>query len=329
MGMDIKEFCFHLDQWKEDTGKKDIDFCRLIGIHPNTLVNWKKSKSAPQAKHMEKICKIFRIKEVDLAPLSFYTANDNENKLYYRTQQLQRYAKSKGLDEDFYKQIVSKPYFLKEFPFSCPRDRFEQLKCPKYLAEDEEYRSALHSIPMSKYEFQDAYDHIIMLTEEDIDFLVKLQLKKEQLIRNELYLEKHRKHEQKIRELIYRISRDYVEDGKEMDPGKLYDILTQTDFTEIVLTGSVIWDRFDEYCKTHDVKMKPLREYMQDTIIERHPPMTDAEREAWKQHYINGGMTEEAAEEKLKSRDALRQWFIDTETEIYKDKKEDEDDGEH
>lgn len=327
MDMDIKEFCFHLDQWKEDTGKKDIDFCRLIGIHPNTLVNWKKDKSAPQAKHMKKICEVFRINEVDLAPLSFYTANDNENKLYYRTQQLQRYAKSKGLDEEFYRQIVNQPYFLKEFPFSCVKDRFYQLKCPEYLAEDEEYRSALHSIPMSKYEFQDSYGHIIMLTEEDIDFLVKLQLKKEQLIRNELILEKHRKHEQKIRELINKIATEYVEDEKELSPGKLYDILTQTDFTVRVLTGSMIWDRFEDYCKTHNVKSKPFRENMRGAILKQHLPMTEAEREAWKQHYISGGMTEEEAEEQLKRRDDLRKRLLDIQLEVYKE--EENNDGEH
>lgn len=329
MEMDIKEFCFHLERWKEEKNKKDIDFCRLINIHPNTLVNWKKGKSAPQADKLSRICEAFRINEVDLAPLSFYTSNDNENKLYYRTQQLQRYAKSKGLDEEFYKQIVSKPYFLKEFPFSCTRDRFYQLQCPEYLAEDEEYRSTLHSIPLSKYEFQDAYGQIIMLTEGDIDFLVTLQTKSEKLIRDELRLEMLTKQEQEIRELINRIASWYLEDGKEIDADKLYDALTETDFSVRVLTGRRIWERFETYSETHNVKHKPLEDFMIQEMQNRHPPLTDEERKAWKQHYINGGMTEEEAEEKLNSRDALRKQLMDIRMSIFSDKKGELDDGQH
>lgn len=331
MEMDIKEFRFHLERWEEDTGKKDKDFCKEIGIHPNTLVNWKKGKAAPQADKMRKICETLRINEVDLQPMSFYTAHDNENKLYYRTQQLQRYAKRNGLDDDFYKQITGKPYFVKEFPFSSARDRFFQLRCPEYLAEDEEYRAALRSIPLSKFEFQDMYGTIIMLTEKDIDFLIKLQRKGEQLIRDEFYLETRRIEEQNIKDLVQRIASWHLEDGNEMDPDKLYEELTQADFSERIINGSSIWERFREYCETHNVTDRSAKETKLEDVERRHPPMTDAEEEAWREHYQAAGMTEDEVEAEIQWKEKIRQHMIEFEREPYKQNEEGEEgnNGQH
>lgn len=327
MVMDNKEFCYHLEQWKERTGKKDIDFCRLINVHPNTLVNWKKGKSAPQAEKMKKICEAFRINENDLSPLSFFTAQSNENKLYYRTQQLQRYAREKGLDEGFYKQLVSKPYFLREFPFSSTKkSRFSLLDRPAYLEEDEEYMRDLDSIPLSKYEFEDAYGHIMMLNETDIDFLVRLQRKSEQSIRDEMCLEMKKQDEQKLRRLVEFMADDYLEDGEKIDIGNLFDSLTQVDFTERVLTGRTIWDRFDVYVKKHKLQHKPFRQYMLEHVEDRHPPMSSEEKQAWREHYAEAGFTEDEINEWMQRIENRRQRFIDMEKDVYK---EDEDNGQH
>ena len=222
MRMDASEFCYYLEEWEKATGKKDKDFCRAIGIHPNTLVNWKKSKSEPQAEHMQKLCYLLGIKEVDLDPKSFYTAQDNENKLYYRSQQLQRYAKMKGLNEEFYKQLISKPYFLREFPFSSVESRFYRLHCPLEYEKDEKYIANLNAMPLRKYEFVDDYGNIVMLTEADIDFLVNLQNMEDKLIRDQLYLERHRKEEKRLRDWAAYISTSYLEDGGNMDAEKLF-----------------------------------------------------------------------------------------------------------
>lgn len=318
MEMDIKEFLCRLEEWKTLEDKKDIDFCREVGITPNTLVNWKKHGRLPQEKNMKKICEVLGINEVDLTPLSFYTAKDNENKLYYRTQQLQRYAKAKGLDDDFYKQITGRPYFMKEFPFASTRDRFYQLGCPSYLAEDEEYRAALRSIPLTKFEFQDDYGKLVMMTEKDIDFLVRLQKKGERLIRDEFYLEMRRIEEQRNRELVTNICSWYLEDGKEIDPDTLYEELTQADFSERIITGSVIWDRFNEYAKTHNVQSRPINDIRLEGIEDRHPPMTEEEKQAWREHYNAAGMTEDEIEAELQWKEKLRQFAINFETETYK-----------
>ncbi len=328
MGMDIREFNCQLEEWKLLTGKKDIDFCREAGISANTLVNWKKGKSAPQAKKMERICNILGIKEVDLAPLSFYTAKDNENKLYYRTQQLQRYANANGLDDNFYKQITSKPYFVKEFPFADTTGRFNRLKCPEYYAEDEKYLDALNSIPLTKFEFQDSYGKIIMITEKDVDFLIKLQRKGEQLIRDEFYLESHRIEEQKNRRLVKFICSEYVENGKRIDPDHLYEELTQTDFSERIITSQTIWERFNEYAEKHNVQLRPIDEVRLESIENRHPPMSIEEEKAWRAHYVYAGMNEEEIEEQMQWREKIRQFSINYEKEVYGIKdKEDENNG--
>ena len=326
MEMDIKEFICRLEEWKRFENKKDIDFCREVGIHPNTLVNWKKGKSLPQAKHMKKICEVLGIKEVDLSPLSFYTAMDNANKLYYRAQQLQRYANAKGLDEDFYRRIINEPYFMKEFPFSSISSRFTRLGCPSMYGEDADYLSELQSIPMVKYEFADDYGKIIMLTEDDIDFLVKLQRTMERTIRDEFCLEKHRKYEQHIKELIAYIASEHLEDGKEMDVDKLYRALTEkTDVNVRFLTAAVIWDRFGEYCKTHKVSSKPFRQYMTENVEKKHPPMTDEEIEAWREHYKAAHMTDEEIEDMLQNREKTRQFIIEYWKEVYR--QNDKEDG--
>lgn len=326
MEMDIREFLCRLNEWEEMTGKKDIDFCREAGITANTLVNWKKGKSAPQAKKMKRICDVLGIKEVDLAPLSFYTAKDNENKLYYRTQQLQRYANASGLDDNFYKQITGRPYFVKEFPFVSTKDRFYQLGCPSYLAEDEEYRAALRSIPLTKFEFRDSYGKIIMITEKDIDFLIKIQRKGEQMIRDEFYLEMRRIEEQRNRELVANICSCYIEDGDKIDPDALYEELTQTDFSERIITGSVIWDRFNEYAKIHNVQSRPYDDIRFEEIEDRHPPMTEEEEQAWREHYKTAGMTEEEIEAELHWKERIRQFKMEFEKEVYK-RKEDNHNG--
>lgn len=330
MGMDTNEFLFRLTEWKKNNGKKDVDFCREMDIHKNTLLKWKHGDAAPQAKHIKKICDLFDITEADLDPHSFFTAQDNENKLYYRSQQLQRYARDKGLDEDFYKQIIGKPYFMREFPFSSVESRFHRLRCPKNYDEDEEYIAALNSIPLKKYEFKDDYGNIVMLAEADIDFMVNLQKMGEQLIRDQLYLEKHRQEEKRLRDWATHIAANCLEDGVDMDPNKLYEYVTKPNVEQRYLYGDALWERFKEYCKTHNVREKPFRQIMFESVEDRHPPMTEEERQAWKEHGIRAGMTEEEMDDIFKDQEFRRQYIIELEKKIYKsDNKGSDNNGEH
>ncbi len=330
MKMDVAEFCFYLEEWKKGTGKKDKDFCQAIGIHPNTLVNWKKSKSEPRAEHMQKLCYLLDIREVDLDPKSFYTAQDNANKLYYRSQQLQRYAKAKGLDEDFYKRMISKPYFLREFPFSSVESRFYRLRCPMEYEKDEKYIADLNAIPLAKYEFVDDYGNIVMLAEDDIDFMVNLQNMSEQLIRDQLYLERHRKEEKRFRDWATYIAASYLEDGDNMDPNKLYAYVTRANVKQRDITGGVLWERFEEYCKSHNVQHKPYRQIMLESVEDRHPQMEEEERKAWREYGIASGLSEEEIDSILRQQDYKRILTIEFEKHAYRtDDKESDNDGQH
>ena len=136
--------------------------------------------------------------------------------------------------------------------------------------------------------------------------MVNLQNMEDKLIRDQLCLERHRKEEKRHRDWAAYVSTSFLEDGSNMDAEKLYEYVTRANVKQREITGDVLWERLDEYCKSHNVKHKPYRQIMLESVESRHPQMEEEERKAWKEYGMAAGLSEEEVESILRQQDYKR-----------------------
>ncbi len=205
-----------LNKWMKSSGKNQQDFVKEIGVSKNVVIAWKNGTSFPRNSQLKKICIFFDVEEEKFLPSSWIAkAVVYNQEAIRRSEELEKYAISIGLDDHFYTSVTSAKDFISTFPFH-DIEHF-----PGELA----IAQTSYGYELVKYQFRDKTGYRIMLNEEDLDYLRKIQDKGEKYIR-QLYLMEKTKLNDKM---LYSIISNVKSEENGADAETLY--ISMTDHT--------------------------------------------------------------------------------------------------
>lgn len=228
-------FSAQLAAWKARTGKLERDFAASVGVSKNVITKWKQGERIPQGANLAKICKEFGVENDFFDPFDDFGEDFLFNtRAEAMSAKLQRYAQKNGLDDDFYNKLIKIEGFIRLFPFHTPGFNNEL-----NVSEDDH----LNDFPQVKYEFRDSKGLRKILTEEDIDFIIRIQKRFGSEILELFRLEKEKIKNDRLNELIewnlkhYDLSReevnerlysvDFMEDEPELSEGKIRTVFNE------------------------------------------------------------------------------------------------------
>ncbi len=201
-----------LTQWMNKEGKTQKDFTEELGVSKNIVLAWKSGTSFPRASQLEKLCGFFGVDEEKFLPTSWIAkAVVYNEEAIRRSEQLEQYAIRIGLDDHFYTFATSGRDFISTFPFHNINH------FPGELA----IAQSSYGYDLVKYQFKDNSGYRIMLNEDDLDYLRKIQDKGEKYIRQFFLMEKSRLDDMMIRDTIKELK--FEENGA--DGNILYDAM--------------------------------------------------------------------------------------------------------
>ena len=231
-----KRFVEFLTQWMKEQHKTQKDFCAEAGVSKNIVTDWKKGKRFPQDAQLMKICEVFDVDPRAFNPFFPIDKQYVENTITVEeSKRIQKYADEKGLKDDWYQYIISKPYFLERFPFAGH-------SINEWIG--------MENFDLVKYEFADNKGHRIMLTEKDIDFLIDLQEYTDTQIDYLMY-----KRKQKIdRERVERLVDQYLK-NIDIDRAEVLKRLYLVDLSKEnrFIDDKTIWTTIDEIAKEKNI----------------------------------------------------------------------------
>ena len=182
-----KMFTEYLQKWQKENHRTQKEFCAAAGVSKNIVTAWKRGERFPRDAQMQKICEVLGVDQRAFEPFfpleKQFVYNSNSE---YWANLLQQYADEKGLDEQWYQYFISRPNFLRRFPFERP---------PVVKTTQSEFDCV-------KFEFEDEVGNRIMMTKGDIDFMIMVQNKSDQMIDYQMYRQKQRMVRKHIENLI-------------------------------------------------------------------------------------------------------------------------------
>ena len=278
-----------LNRWQTENKGSQKDFCAAAGVSKNIVTAWKKGQRFPRDTQMQKICEVFGVDQRAFEPFfsgdKHYVYNANAK---YWSDTLQQYADEKGLDEQWYKYFTSRPNFLRRFPFE---------RRPVVKTTQSEFDCV-------KFEFEDDSGNRIMMTKNDIDFLIRVQNKSAEMIDYQMYRQKEKNEKREVERKIEIWIMHY--DGKitrEEVLSRLYPVdLTQRDKK---VTDGDIFDVIWQIEREKGIKPR----YTKAEIIDQHITNDPLISEEWKRNWrewgkING--REEEAEKTIRDMEDMQ-----------------------
>lgn len=255
-----KQFSKLLKKWEEDNNKTQKDFCISAGVSKNIVTAWKKGRRFPRDAQLDKIAEVFGVDaRIFLPVLPFEIDRVTNSITQERSNELQRYADQKGLDNNFYEYITKKKWFLKKFPFHKRGDWFwnNELVQEKQRGE------------LVKYQFEDDKGHRVMMTEEDIDFVIRLQEKTDYQIDYLMYRERESIQREWIRKTIQQYTTHM-----DLDRADIEKRICTLDLTDenTPITEKLIARVCAEFAKEKGIKPR----YTMEEIIKEHQDFVDA-----------------------------------------------------
>ncbi len=189
-----REFTLQLNKWMKERKKTQKDFCSESGVSKNMITAWKRGDHFPREDQMIKICKTFGVDQRVFYPVLPFEQDRITNSLTEeRSRQLQQYAEEKGLKDEFYQFISRRSDFLRKFPIHR-RDWFSNSQSTDITEGDR--------FDLVKYQIEDDFGHRFMMTEEDIDFLIRVQDKTETQIDFLMYRERQKIDRKRVEHIV-------------------------------------------------------------------------------------------------------------------------------
>lgn len=263
-----RRFKEHLEKWQKENHSTQKDFCKAAKVSKNIVTAWKKGTIFPQDAQMQKICEVFGVSQRAFEPIlsgdSHYVYNTNSIKL---SEELERYAKEKGLREDFYQTVISLPDFLLRFPFDYPF-------VPGKYAINREF-------DLVKYQFEDEAGNRIMMSKRNIDFLVSLQNKSIEWFKYQMYEEKKKREREEIEWYIDIGLRHYKEISREEVQSRLYVV----DLSRLgqKITNNDVYTIIREIARERGIKPRFSKKEIIEQYITDNPLTTEEWKNEWRE----------------------------------------------
>lgn len=298
-----ERFTEFLEKWEKENNATQKAFCDVAGVSKNIVTAWKSGKRFPRDTQMQKICETFGVDQRAFEPFfpleKHFVYNTNTK---YWSDTLQKYAEEKGLDEKWYEYFISRPYFLRRFPF--------ERKAVSNSVDKE--------FDLVKFQFEDEAGNRVMMTKTDIDFLVRVQNKSAEMIDYQMYRQKQRNERNEIESKIdIWIRHYYGEITREEVLSKLYPVdLTKMDEKR---TDADIFNVIFQIAKEKGIKPRYSKAEIIDQYITNDPLITEEWKQAWREWgKING--QEQKAEEIIRKQEERQRKIAQELIEDYRSK---------
>lgn len=261
-----ERFAEFLKKWMTDNQKTQKDFCAAAEVSKNIVTAWKRGERLPRDAQMMKICDVFGIDQRAFEP-SFPLEKDwiDNSVTEEWSNQLQQYASKKGLDDKWFQYFISKPQFLRRFPFENP---------PVVKTTETEFE-------LVKYEFKDDAGNRIRMTKGDIDFLIKVQNKSAEMIDYQMYKQKQRNEKKRVERLVDLMIKPYDGINRAEVLSRLYSIdLTKTDQR---ISDKEIYDTIEQIAKEKGKRPHYSKTEVIDGMISNNPLYDDEWKKSWRE----------------------------------------------
>lgn len=278
-----RRFAELLKEWKAENRKTQKDFCAAAGVSKNIVTAWKRGERLPRDAQMMKICNVFGIDQRAFEPFFPLDIDFIDNSVTEEwSNQLQQYANEKGLDDNWYQYFISKPKFLRRFPFEHPPIG----------------KTMETGFDLVKYEFKDEAGNRIRMTKGDIDFLIKVQNKSAEMIDYQMYKQKQRNERKRVETLVDLWIKPFDGIDRAEVLSRLYAVdLTKTDQR---ITDKEIFDSIEQIAKEKGIRPHYSKSEIIDRLITNNPLYPAG----WKESIREWGRInnqEEQAEQKIKN----------------------------
>lgn len=277
-----RKFSELLTEWMTENRKTQKDFCAAAGVSKNIVTAWKRGKRFPRDAQMMKICDVFGTDPRAFEPFFPLDKDFIDNSVTEEwSNQLQQYANEKGLDEKWYQFFISRPQFLRRFPFERPPV----------------VKTTETGFDLVKFEFRDDAGNRIRMTEGDIDFLVKVQNKSAEMIDYQMYKQKQRNEKKRVETLVDLWIKPF--DG--IDLAEVLSRLYVVDLTkrDQRITDAVIFETIEQIAKEKGIRPHYSKSEIIDEMITNDP----VHNEEWKKSLREWGRInnkEEQAEKRIR-----------------------------
>lgn len=301
-------FSAQLAAWKAKTGKLERDFAGMVGVSKNVVTKWKQGERIPQGANLKKVCEVFGVEKDFFEPFDDFGEDFLFNtRAEAMSARLQQYAQRKGLDEDFYRRLISIPDFLRLFPFHSTGPNME------LVIDDEEKH--VSNFPPVKFEFRDSHGRRKMLVESDIDFIIKIQKRFGCEVLEMFQAEKKAIREAEITELIeWNLNHFDLDRDEVMKRINTVDFLANTQELTVEKVDQAFWDLAKEKDIKPHISRSEIKEKYQQT--EAYYQTDDFKDSFWKQSR-HEGLSEQQIEEEWQTFISEGQYMSDYIIESY------------